>query len=209
MNESALASVKSVQEAASRLLRAELKDKPVLNSWVKLLDYCRAEMGHLKTEQFRILFLNNKNILIADEVQQVGTVNHTPVYPREVIKRALELSATAIILVHNHPSGDPTPSDADRRLTRRLREAAEKANVATQMGTQIHAGDNYRRVVELIQSGAIGPVREVHVWVSRAWGLQSAEDAKKYGDTGWKKWEASFRDGFKDGSRVLVRYTPK
>jgi len=120
MNEAALASIKTVQEATSRLLLAEAKAKPVLDSWLKLLDYCRLEMGHLRIEQFRILFLNSKNMLIADEVQQEGTINHTLAYPREIVKRALELSASSIILCHNHPSGDPSPSRADIDLTQAI-----------------------------------------------------------------------------------------
>ena len=100
-----------------------------LSSWSALLDYVRAAMAFADKEQFRILFLDKKNQLIADEVQQEGTVDHTPVYPREVIKRALELSASAIILVHNHPSGDPTPSTADIDMTRRIMDAGEKLGV--------------------------------------------------------------------------------
>lgn len=125
INEAAVTSIKTVQEASSRLLLTEAKTKPVLNSWIKLLDYCRAEMGHLKKEQFRILFLNAKNMLIADEVQQEGTINHTLAYPREIVKRALELSASSIILCHNHPSGDPSPSRADIDLTQQIISAAK------------------------------------------------------------------------------------
>jgi DNA repair protein RadC len=105
--------LKIVQAAASRLLRGAIKKRPVLSSWSSVLDYCRTAQGFADREQFRVLFLDKRNALIADEVQQTGTVDHTPVYPREVVKRALELSASAIILVHNHPSGDPTPSAAD------------------------------------------------------------------------------------------------
>jgi DNA repair protein RadC len=101
----------------------------LLGSWDKLLAYCRATLAHEAREQFRILFLNKKNALIADEVQQVGTVDHTPVYPREVIRRALELSASAIILVHNHPSGDPTPSAADVEMTHRIKATAEALDI--------------------------------------------------------------------------------
>jgi len=125
MNENAVAAIKTVREAASRLLYTAAKEKSVLNSWLKLLDYCRAEMGHLKIEQFRILFLNSKNMLIADEVQGEGTINHTLAYPREIVKRALELSASSIILVHNHPSGDPSPSRADIDLTQQIIAAAK------------------------------------------------------------------------------------
>lgn len=115
--------LKLVQEAANRLARAEVMGKPVLNNWDRLMDYLTAMMAREKIEQFRILFLDPKNRLIADEAQARGTVNHTPVYPREVVKRALELNATAIILVHNHPSGDPTPSRADIEMTDEIREA--------------------------------------------------------------------------------------
>ena len=115
--------LKLVQEAATRLARAEVMDKPVLSNWDRLIDYLTAVMAREKVELFRILFLDPKNRLIADEAQARGTVNHTPVYPREVVKRALELHATAIILVHNHPSGDPTPSRADVEMTEEIREA--------------------------------------------------------------------------------------
>jgi DNA repair protein RadC len=118
--------LKLTQSAAARYARDAVRDRPLLTSWQAVIDYCRAAMAYADREQFRILFLDKKNGLIADEVQQTGTVDHTPVYPREIVKRALELSATALILVHNHPSGDPQPSrrhryDGDNR---RRREAA-------------------------------------------------------------------------------------
>lgn len=116
--------------AAQRFARDAVKESPLLDSWAAVIDYCRAAMGYEKIEQFRILFLNKKNQLIADEVQQTGTVDHTPVYPREVVKRALELSATAVILVHNHPSGDPTPSTADIQMTKTLVEVAKPLGIA-------------------------------------------------------------------------------
>lgn len=119
----------AVREAAVRLLQDDVMDQPVLSNWQSLTDYVRAAMGHGKTEQFRILFLNRKNVLIADELQQEGTVDHTPVYPREVIKRALDLGASALILVHNHPSGDPTPSQADIDMTKDLRDAGDKLGI--------------------------------------------------------------------------------
>ena len=122
--------IKTVQAAALRMSQQELIKRDVIGSWKKLLDYCRMAMAEEKTEQFRLLFLDNKNALIADEAQQRGTVNHTPVYPREVVKRALELGATAIIMVHNHPSGDPTPSDDDIAMTREVAAAAEKLGIA-------------------------------------------------------------------------------
>jgi DNA repair protein RadC len=121
--------LKLVQEAAIRLTRAELADQPVVNNWDKLIDYLTAVLAREKTEQFRILFLDTRNRLIADEAQARGTVDHTPVYPREVVKRALELHATAIILVHNHPSGDPSPSRADLDMTAEIREAARVLGV--------------------------------------------------------------------------------
>ena len=102
---------------------------PILSSWAALIDYCRSQMAFEDIEQFRILFLDKKNRLIADEVQQKGTVDHTPVYPREVIKRTLELSATALILVHNHPSGDPSPSTADVQMTRQINDIAKPLGI--------------------------------------------------------------------------------
>jgi DNA repair protein RadC len=130
INERTTAHFKAVREAARRLLRAEIADRPVISSWTQLIDYCRASMADEQTERFRILYLNRKNMLITDEIQQRGTVDHTPVYPREVIKRALELGATALILVHNHPSGDPTPSRADIEMTHEVRDAADKLGIA-------------------------------------------------------------------------------
>lgn len=129
MGDSAIASIKSVQIAALRLLGAELVDKPLISSWKALLDYCRASMAYNKTEQFRIFFLDKKNKLIADEQQQQGTVDHTPVYPREVVKRALDLGASSIILVHNHPSGDSTPSKADITMTQAIIQAANGVGI--------------------------------------------------------------------------------
>ena len=114
-----------VAAAAQRMARAKVLDRPVLTGWDALLDYCHTAMAHLDREQFRVLFLDRKNVLIADEPQAKGTVDHVPVYPREVVKRALELGASALILVHNHPSGDPTPSEADIIVTRRVVAAAE------------------------------------------------------------------------------------
>ena len=116
--------LKIIAAAAQRMLRSEIKGRETLSSWAQVLDYCRAAMAFEEREQFRILFLDKKNALIADEVQQTGTVDHTPVYPREVVRRALELSSTAIVLVHNHPSGDPTPSRADIEMTKEIVRAA-------------------------------------------------------------------------------------
>lgn len=132
MGDTAVVAIKTAQAAALRLLRAEIMDRPVIASWRQVLDYCRASMGYNKTEQLRLLFLDRKNNLIADEEQQHGTIDHTPVYPREVVKRALELGAAAIIMVHNHPSGDPTPSRADIQLTKEVKAAAEN------LGIQLH-----------------------------------------------------------------------
>ena len=130
VGEAVIAELKIVQAAAHRFLRGELSDRRVLSSWSAVLDYCRAAQAFAEKEKFRILFLDKRNQLIADEVQQEGTVDHTPAYPREVVKRALELSATAIILVHNHPSGDPTPSAADIEMTKQIASAARTLGVA-------------------------------------------------------------------------------
>ncbi|WP_275782374.1 RadC family protein [Pararhizobium gei] len=121
--------LKLISTVAHRALKSELKGKQVLASWSSVIDYCHAAMAHETREQFRILFLDKRNALIADEVQQTGTVDHTPVYPREVVKRALELSATALILVHNHPSGDPTPSRADIEMTKMIVETAKPLGI--------------------------------------------------------------------------------
>jgi DNA repair protein RadC len=129
VGEAVIAELKIVHEAGLRLAKAEIRPRTLLSSWSAVLDYCHAAMAFAEREQFRILFLDKKNGLIADEVQGEGTVDHTPVYPREVIKRALELAASAIILVHNHPSGDPTPSTADIDMTRRLVEAGDKLSI--------------------------------------------------------------------------------
>jgi DNA repair protein RadC len=117
--------LKIVEAAAQRLMRAKVMNRPILSSWDALVDYCHTAMSHRETEQFRILFLDRKNVLIADEEQAKGTVDHVPVYPREVVKRALELNASALILVHNHPSGDPTPSEADIAMTGQIQDAAQ------------------------------------------------------------------------------------
>jgi DNA repair protein RadC len=124
--------LKLIRAFAERLGREAVRKRPLLASWSALLDYCRTTMAFEEREQFRVLFLDKKNALIADEVQQRGTVDHTPVYPREVVRRALELSATAIILVHNHPSGDPTPSRADIQMTRTI------ADIAKPLGIVLH-----------------------------------------------------------------------
>jgi DNA repair protein RadC len=132
LGDATITELKLVQAAANRLLRGEVKKRPVLSSWSAVLDYCRTAQAFADREQFRVIFLDKRNQLIADELQQVGTVDHTPVYPREVIKRAPELSATAIVLVHNHPSGDPTPSRADVQMTEQI------IAIASPLGISVH-----------------------------------------------------------------------
>jgi DNA repair protein RadC len=132
LSDAAITEIKIVQAAAGRLARGEVKKRTALSSWSAVLDYCRTTMAFADKEQFRVLFLDKRNQVIADEVQQTGTVDHTPVYPREVIKRALELSATALILVHNHPSGDPTPSRADIQMTQAI------VDIAKPLGISVH-----------------------------------------------------------------------
>jgi DNA repair protein RadC len=121
--------LKIVEAAAHRLARAKVMQRHVVSSWDALLTYCHTVMAHRDTEQFRILFLDTKNVLIADEEQAKGTLDHVPVYPREVVKRALELNAASMILVHNHPSGDPTPSQADITMTRQISDAAQTLGI--------------------------------------------------------------------------------
>ncbi len=116
--------LKIVEASAHRMAQARILQTDVISSWDSLIRYCKTRMAHLQTEQFRVLFLNRKNVLIADEAQSGGTVDHVPVYPREILKRALELNASALILIHNHPSGDPTPSDADIAMTKKIAEGA-------------------------------------------------------------------------------------
>lgn len=125
LSENTITALKAIQASAFRMMKQEIMHRPILNSWARLMDYCAATMAHEQKEHFRILFLNKKNELIADEIQQTGTVDHTPAYPREIMKRALELGATAIILCHNHPSGDATPSEADIDMTYAIKAAGE------------------------------------------------------------------------------------
>jgi DNA repair protein RadC len=132
IGEAVVTELKIVEAAAKRFARGALSEKAVLSSWSAVIDYCRTAMAFAEREEFRLLFLDKRNMLIADEVQQRGTVDHTPVYVREVVKRALELSATAIIMVHNHPSGDPTPSSADIAMTLEIVKAAKP------LGVQVH-----------------------------------------------------------------------
>lgn len=129
VGEAVITELKLIRGAALRLMKGQVMDRPVLDSWSAVLDYCRAAMAFQSIEQFRVLFLDKRNRIIADEVQQEGTVDHTPVYVREIVKRALELSATAIILVHNHPSGDPTPSRADIEMTKQIVESAKNLGI--------------------------------------------------------------------------------
>lgn len=133
LGDSAITEIKLIAATASRVAKGQINtQKTVLSSWSSVIEYCRAAMAFADKEQFRILFLDKRNQLIADELQQVGTIDHTPVYPREVVKRALELSATAIILVHNHPSGDPTPSTADVQMTKSI------MSIASPLGISVH-----------------------------------------------------------------------
>ena len=130
VGDAVVAQLKIVEAAALRLSRTAMLNRPALSSWAALIDYCTAAMARSPNEEFRILFLDRKNILIADEVQTRGTIDHTPVYPREIVKRALELGASAVILVHNHPSVDPTPSRADIEMTRDVAAAAKALHIA-------------------------------------------------------------------------------
>jgi DNA repair protein RadC len=132
IGERTITEFKLIAAAAHRIAKGQLQQRTLLSSWNDVIDYCRTSMAFADKEQFRILFLDKRNQLISDEVQQTGTVDHTPVYPREVIKRALELSATAIILVHNHPSGDPTPSSSDIQMTKAI------VGIATPLGISVH-----------------------------------------------------------------------
>lgn len=147
----AVTAIKLVQAAAVRSARAELLDRPVLNTWDRLMDYLTAVLAREKVEQFRVLFLDTRNRLLADEALARGTVNHTPVYPREVVKRALELHATALILVHNHPSGDPTPSPEDVAATKMLHNAGKLLDVHVQDHVVIGQG----RFVSMQRSGLV------------------------------------------------------
>jgi DNA repair protein RadC len=129
VGEAVIVELKLAEAMALRLARAKVLNRRVISSWDALLDYCHTVMAHRETEHFRVLFLDRKNCLIADEEQGRGTVDHVPVYPREVLRRALELNASALILVHNHPSGDPSPSQADIAMTEQIRLAAEALSI--------------------------------------------------------------------------------
>lgn len=129
VGESALSLLKAAEAISHKLLKEEAEEKPVIHNWEKLIDYCRAAMSHLRKEELRLLFLDRRNRLIGDEVQQKGTIDQAPIYPREVVSRALELGASALIMVHNHPSGDPTPSQADIEITKRVQECAKSMDI--------------------------------------------------------------------------------
>tara|TARA_B100001123_G_scaffold253435_1_gene282791 strand:- start:1458 stop:2141 length:684 start_codon:yes stop_codon:yes gene_type:complete len=143
VGEAAICCIKAAECAVQRLVRAEAMERPVIQSWTALLDYCRLKMGSLNVEEFRLLFLNHKNMLISDEIQQRGTVNHTPVYPREVVKRALDLGASAVIMAHNHPSGDPTPSKDDIDMTIKVRDALQSVNISLHDHLVVCANTHY------------------------------------------------------------------
>ncbi len=143
VGEVAAVQLKATQAVASRLLREDVHNRPVLSKWNQVVDYVRGSMAHEPREQFRLLFLDKKNVLIADEVQQRGTIDQAPVYPREVVKRAIELNASALILVHNHPTGDPSPSKADVDMTHQIQAAAATLGLVVHdhliVGTKGHA----------------------------------------------------------------------
>lgn len=132
VNEAAVVAIKVAKAAAERLLKEEMADKPVIKSWTQLIDYCRIHIGYNQNEEFHVLFLNNKLEMLLDERLQKGTINHTPVYPREVVKRALEIGASSLILVHNHPSGDVNPSKDDVAITKQIIDAARP------LGIEVH-----------------------------------------------------------------------
>jgi DNA repair protein RadC len=151
VGEGVVLDLKIVEGSAKRLARGFVAKRPVLSSWSAVLDYCRTAMAFADREEFRLLFLDKRNALIADELQQRGTVDHTPVYPREVVKRALELAATAVILVHNHPSGDPTPSSADIAMTKQIIDVAKPLGIAVHdhiiVGREGHASMKGLRLI--------------------------------------------------------------
>ncbi|MDD7971174.1 RadC family protein [Roseinatronobacter alkalisoli] len=129
VGDAVIVELKLAEACAQRMARAKVMHRPVISSWAALLDYCHTAMSHRETEEFRVLFLDRKNVLVADEAQGQGTVDHVPVYPREILRRALELNASALILVHNHPSGDPTPSQADISMTETIRAGCDALSI--------------------------------------------------------------------------------
>jgi len=143
MGETSIAAIKIAHAAALRLLRAEVADRPVLGNWQALLDYLRADMAHHANERVRVLHLNTRNMLIRDELMSEGSIDEAAFYVREVIRRAIDLGSAAVILVHNHPSGDPTPSRADIEVTRNMVEAGKRMGIAVHdhiiMGTSGHS----------------------------------------------------------------------
>ncbi len=143
VGEAVIAALKTIRIGAQRLVKSEIGSQPVIQSWSALLDYCKLVMGKNRIEEFRVLFLNHRHALIADEIMQKGTINHTPVYPREIVKRALELGASAVILLHNHPSGDPTPSKPDIDITQKIVEAAATVGVTVHDHVIITDGGHY------------------------------------------------------------------
>lgn len=143
VGDAVIAALKTIRVATQRLIKSEISDQPVIQSWSALMDYCKLAMGNKTIEEFRVLFLNHRHALIADETMQRGTINHTPVYPREIIKRALELSAASIILLHNHPSGDPTPSKADIDITKKIIEAAATVGITVHDHVIVTATGHY------------------------------------------------------------------
>jgi len=142
VGDAAIAIIRVAETLGEKLLRDKVIKKNVLSSWQALLEYCQGTMGRKEIEHFRILFLNNKNHMIADEVQQTGTVNQAAVYPREVVKRALELGAVSMILVHNHPSGDTAPSRADIKITENIVTAAEALGISVHDHIIVSANDS-------------------------------------------------------------------
>jgi DNA repair protein RadC len=143
VGDAVVAAIKTIRVSTQRLIKSEISDQPIIQSWSALMDYCKLAMGNKKIEEFRVLFLNHRHALIADEVMQRGTVNHTPVYPREIVKRALELAASSIILLHNHPSGDPTPSKADIDITKQIIDACKTINISVHDHVIITATGHY------------------------------------------------------------------
>lgn len=129
VGDATLVAFKAIHEACCRLVREEATTLPVMHSWKSVIEYCRARMAHLTVEQFRVLFLDQRHKIIADEIQQQGTINRTAIFPREVVKRSLELGATGVIMVHNHPSGDPSPSEADIEITKKVMTATQELDI--------------------------------------------------------------------------------
>lgn len=151
VGEATIISLKIVHEMSCRLIREEASAQPIFTSWQKVISYCRARMAHLEVEQFSLLFLDQKHKMIADEVQQQGTINRTPIFPREVVKRSLELGAASLIMVHNHPSGDPTPSQADIDITKKIIRAAKELEIQVLdhliIGRQGHTSLREKRII--------------------------------------------------------------